>query len=333
MNTSSTVTTFLFSDIEHSSRLWEQSPDLMAPALARHDALVRSVVARNNGALVKMTGDGMHAVFDDPRDALCASLEFQRALGAPAPQGGLQLRARCGMHAGIVERRDNDFFGAAVNRAARIMAAAHGGQVLASQTVADLVSNRLPEDVRLRDLGSVRLRDLAGPERIFQVMHPSLPDAFPPLRSLESLPNNLPQPTTSFVGRERELADTRTLLARGRLLTLHGAGGIGKTRLSLQLAADALAEFPDGVWFVDLASLSDAQRVPQAVASVLGIKEDAGRPVVEALVRSLRVRRLLIVLDNCEHLIQACAELAVDLLRTGQHLKILATSREPLNVR
>jgi predicted ATPase len=213
------------------------------------------------------------------------------------------------------------------------MAAAHGGQVLASQTVADLLSNRLPEDVRLRDLGSVRLRDLAGPERIFQVMHPSLPDAFPPLRSLESLPNNLPQPTTSFVGRERELADIRALLARGRLLTLHGAGGIGKTRLSLQIAADALAEFPDGAWFVDLASLSDAQRVPQAVASVLGIKEDAGRPVVEALVRSLRDRRLLIVLDNCEHLIQACAELAVDLLRTGQHLKILATSREPLNVR
>jgi predicted ATPase/class 3 adenylate cyclase len=330
---SSGVTTFLFTDIEHSSRLWEEVPDRMGPALARHDALARSVVQRHHGELVKMTGDGMHAVFDDPQDALRATLEFQQALEVQDPTGGLRLAARCGLHAGVVERRDNDYFGNTVNRAARIMGAAHGGQVLLSQVVADLVANRLPADVGLRDLGNVRLRDLAGPERLYQVVHPTLRQAFPPLRSLESFPNNLPQQMTSFIGRERELADVGKLLAEHRLVTLHGTGGIGKTRLSLQAAADALAGFVDGAWFVELAPLTDPGRVPQAVATVLGVKEDAGRPVAEALIRTLRDRSLLLVLDNCEHLVQACAELAVTLLQAAPRVNILATSREPLNVR
>ena len=332
MGSPSTVTTFLFTDIEQSSRLWEQHPERMGPSLARHDALAKSSVETNNGQVVKMTGDGMYAVFDDPRDAILACVEFQQAIEAPMPDGGIQLLVRCGLHAGIVERRSGDFFGNAVNRAARIMSAAHGGQVLASQTVADLVTNRLPADVRLRDLGSVRLRDLATPERLFQVTHPRLRPEFPPLRSLESLPHNLPQPTTSFVGRERQLADARQFLARGRLVTLHGPGGIGKTRLSLQIASDALPDFPEGAWFVELAAIDDPRRVPQAVASTLGIKEESGRPLTEAVVRSLRDRRLLLVLDNSEHLIQACVELAVELLRGCPHVKILATSREPLNI-
>jgi predicted ATPase/class 3 adenylate cyclase len=327
------VTTFLFTDIEQSSRLWEQVPEKMGPALARHDALARSAVERNRGVLVKTTGDGIHAAFVDPRDAVNCILEFQRALASADAAGGVELRVRCGMHAGVVERRDNDFFGSAVNRAARIMGAAHGGQVLLSQAVADLLVNRLPPDVGLLDLGVVRLRDLASPERLYQILHPALPRSFPPLRSLESFPNNLPQQVTSFVGRDRELADVHGLLARGRLVTLHGAGGIGKTRLSLQAAADALADFPDGAWFVELAPLTDATRVAQAVASVLGVKEEAGRPIVEALVRAVRERRLLLVLDNCEHLIEACADLAAKLLQAGPQLKILATSREPLNVR
>jgi predicted ATPase/class 3 adenylate cyclase len=326
------VTTFLFTDIEHSSRLWEQVPDHMGPVLARHDALARSVVLRHHGVLVKMTGDGMHAVFDDPHDALLATLEFQQALETQNPIGGLRLAARCGLHAGVVERRDNDYFGNAVNRAARIMSAAHGGQVLLSEAVAHLVADRLPADVGLRDLGNVRLRDLGSPERLYQVEHPSLRQAFPPLRSLESFPNNLPQQVTSFIGRERELADVGKLLAEHRLVTLHGTGGIGKTRLSLQTAADALAGFADGTWFVELAPLSDGERVPQAVATVLGVKEDPGRPVAEALIRTLRDRSLLLVLDNCEHLVQACAEFAVALLRAAPRVKILATSREPLNV-
>lgn len=328
----STVCTFLFTDIEQSSRLWEQSPDEMAPALARHDAIARAVVPKHSGLLVKMTGDGIHAVFDDPRDAMCACIELQQGLDAENARGGLELRVRCGLHAGVVEHRDNDFFGSAVNRAARIMSAAHGGQVLVSQSVADLLRNRLPPDAQLRDLGSVRLRDLAGAERLYQLLHPALRETFPPLRSLESLPNNLPQQSTSFIGRERELAEASGLLARGRLLTLHGSGGIGKTRLSLQIAAAMLPDFVDGVWVVELASLSDAERMPQAVATVLGIKEDAGRPVIEALLRTLRERSVLIVLDNCEHLIAGCARLARDLLACGPHVKILATSREPLSI-
>ena len=305
----------------------------MGAALARHDALARSVLLQHHGVLVKMTGDGMQAVFDDPHDALRATLEFQQGLETQNSIGELRLAARCGLHAGVVERRDNDYFGNAVNRAARIMSAAHGGQVLLSEVVADLVANRLPADVRLRDLGNVRLRDLAGPERLYQVVHPTLREGFPTLRSLESFPNNLPQQVTSFIGRERELADVGKLLAAHRLITLHGTGGIGKTRLSLQVAAAALAGFADGTWFVELAPLTDGDRVPQAVATVLGIKEDAGRPVAEALNRTLRDRSLLLVLDNCEHLVQACAELAVMLLRAAPGVKILATSREPLNVR
>ena len=231
-----------------------------------------------------------------------------------------------------MERRDGDFFGSTVNRAARIMGAAHGGQVLLSQAVAVLVRDRLPAHVALRDLGLVRLRDLASPEHVYQVAHPRLRENFPALRSLEATPNNLPQQVTSFVGRAPELATVKALLDETRLLTLLGVGGIGKTRLSLQVAADAMDAYPDGVWFVELAPLMDPRLVPQAVASVLGVKEDAGRPVLEALVKFVRDRTLLLILDNCEHLVHACAELAAQLLREGPHLKVLASSREHLHV-
>jgi hypothetical protein len=189
------------------------------------------------------------------------------------------------LHAGINEHRDNDFFGTVVNRAARVMSAAHGGQVLLTGAVAALVADRLPSAVALRDLGTVRLRDLASPEHVFQVVHPGLRQDFPALRSLEATPNNLPQQVTSFIGRERELAEAKALLGNTRLLTLLGAGGIGKTRLSLQIAADVLDDYPDGVWFVELAPVADARLVPQSVASVLGVKEEMGRPVIEALVK------------------------------------------------
>ncbi len=216
---------------------------------------------------------------------------------------------RCGLHAGVEEHRDDDFFGRSVNRAARIMGVAHGGQILVSETVASLVDERLSDGVALRDLGLVRLRDLASPERVFQVVHPGLRANFPALRTLEATPNNLPQQLTSFIGREREQAEIATLLARSSLLTLVGAGGIGKTRLSLQVAADLMDEFPDGVWLVELAAIADPRLVPQAVASVLGVKEEPGRPVLEALVKVFKDRRFLVILDNCEHLVQACAEL------------------------
>src|SRR5207245_1716333 len=203
---------------------------------------------------------------------------------------------------------------------------------LVSEAVAALIGERMPPGVALRDLGSVRLRDLANAERVYQVVHPKLRQQFPALRSLEATPNNLPQQVTSFIGRERELAEVKKLLGTSRLLTLLGVGGIGKTRLSLQVAADALDDYPDGVWFVELAPLTDALLVPQAVASVLGVKDEAGRAVVESLVKYVKDRQLLIILDNCEHLVHACAELAKPLLQSGPQVKILATSREHFHV-
>jgi predicted ATPase/class 3 adenylate cyclase len=328
----SAVTTFLFTDIEGSTRLWEGAPERMQPALKRHDALARTVVEGQRGTIVKMTGDGMCAAFGDPVDAVGAAVTLQQALADPINTGGVTLPVRCGLHVGVVERRDNDFFGRVLNRTARLMAAAHGGQVLVSQAVAALVGDRLPPPVELRDLGLVRLRDLAAPEHVFQLVHPLLRRDFPALRSLDARPNNLPQQMTSFVGRERELSDVKARLAGTRLLTLVGVGGLGKTRLSLQVAADVLDDYPDGVWFVELAPLADPDRVAQAVASVLAVVEDAGRPVQEALAKFVKDRRLLIILDNCEHLLQACAELARDLLHAGPGVKVLTSSREPLHL-
>jgi predicted ATPase/class 3 adenylate cyclase len=322
--------TFLFTDIEGSTRLWEQEPERMRPALARHDAIARSAVEDNRGAVVKMSGDGIHAAFTDPLDALGAALQLQQALVDPEVTDGIALRVRCGLHTGVAERRDNDYFGSTVNRAARVMSVAHGGQVLVTQAVASLVSDRLPAGIVLRDLGAVRLRDLASPEYVFQIVHPRLRPDFPALRSLEATPNNLSQQVTSFIGRERALAEVKNLLGRARLVTLLGVGGLGKTRLSLQVGADTLDEYPDGVWFVELAPLADPRLVPQAVASVLGVKEEAGRPVDEALVKFVQNRQLLLILDNCEHLTHASAELATRLLQAGARLKILASSREPL---
>jgi predicted ATPase/class 3 adenylate cyclase len=326
------VTTFLFTDIEGSTRLWEQEHERMQPAMARHDTIVRAAVEGNRGLVVKMSGDGIHAAFEDPVDAVSAALQLQCALADPEATNGVAIQVRCGLHAGVAERRDDDFFGTTVNRAARIMSAAHGGQVLISQAVAALVSDRLPAGVTLRDLGSVRLRDLTSPERLYQLADPRLRRDFPPLRTLETAPNNLSQQLTSFIGRERELAEVKELLGKTRLLTLLGMGGIGKTRLSLQVAADVMDDYPDGVWFVELAPQTDERLVPQAVASVLGVKEQARSAVADSLVKHVADRRLLLVLDNCEHLVKACAVLAERLLRSSPHVRILASSREPLRV-
>ena len=332
MTAAAGLVTFLFTDIEGSSRLWETDPERMRPALARHDALIRGAVARHHGTVVKMLGDGVHAAFDDPRDAVDAILDLQLAMSAAPNDGGLQLRIRSGLHCGAVERRDNDYFGAAVNRSARIMNSAHGGQVLLTQSVVSLLVDRLPADVSLRDLGLIRLRDLTSPEHVYQVLHPKLRQDFPALRSLEATPNNLPQQVTTFVGRDREVAEVRRLFATTRLLTLLGAGGIGKTRVALHAAAEVMDEHPDGIWFVDLSPQSDPRLVPQLVASTLGVKEDPGNTVTDALATYVKDKRILLVLDNCEHLLHACAELATTLLRAGGRVKILAASREPLRI-
>ncbi|MFM2065386.1 MAG: hypothetical protein RLZZ584_295 [Pseudomonadota bacterium] len=327
--------TFLFTDIEGSTRLWEQRPAAMQTALRRHDELAHQAVAAHGGRIIKMTGDGLHAAFAQPLAAVQAARDFCLALGAASRDGlPVPLLARCGLHLGYDEQRGGDFFGRDVNRAARIMQCAHGGQILMSAAVAARVGAALAGDAgaAVLDLGLVRLRDLSEPERVHQLLHPALRAQFPALRTLASTPNNLAQQLNSFVGRERELAQAQAQLARSRLLTLVGLGGIGKTRLAMQLAAQVLDDYPDGVWFVELAPLADPQLVPQAVATVLGVKEEAGQGVTEALTRFVADRRLLVTFDNCEHVVQACADLAGQLLRAGAGVKLLATSREALQI-
>jgi len=326
--------TFLFTDIEGSTHLWEQHPDAMRVAHTRHDTLLRSVVEQNHGYIVKATGDGVHAAFATAPDALAAVLTAQRALRAEPWGRQVPISVRMGMHTGMAERRDGDYYGGAVNRAVRLMAAGRGGQVLMSAATQELVRDHLPDGASLRDLGRHRLKDLGRPEQVFQLLHPSLPTKFPPLRSLDNpdLPNNLPQQTTSFIGREKQVEEVKALLGKTRLLTLTGAGGAGKTRLSLQVAADLLDGDGDGVWLVELAALSDPTLVPQAVANELGVKEQAGKSIQSTLVEALKAKRLLLVLDNCEHLVAACASLAAALLRSCPNVHILASSRQPLNV-
>lgn len=324
--------TFLFTDIEGSTRLWETQPEAMRLSLAWHDERLRRCVAAHRGRIVKTTGDGIHAVFDDALDAVQALAAVQQAMDEPTPAGALPLRIRAGAHCGESEARDGDFYGPVLNRAARLMGAAHGGQSLVSQGVADAVAGRLPGPLALQDLGLVRLRDLSSPERVHQVMHPALRAQFPPLRSLEATPNNLAQQLNSFVGREAEMADTRTLLRLHRLVTLVGMGGIGKSRLSVQLGAELMDDHPDGVWLVELAPVTDGARVPQALASVLGVKEEAGQAVTESLLAWVRDKRLLVILDNCEHVLHAAAALAKQLLQAAAGVKVLASSRDALQV-
>ena len=324
--------TFLFTDIEGSTQLWEQVPERMRPALARHDALVRASIASSGGTVVKMTGDGVYAAFDDPVAAVHAALAIQCGLVDAGTTNGLELLVRCGLHLGVVERRDDDYFGDPVNRAARIMGAAHGGQILLSEAVVDRVRLHLPSLSSLRDLGRVRLKDLAIPEHVYQLIHPQLQQDFPALRSLETTPNNLPQQISSFVGRGRETIEVKRLLSRSRLLTLVGVGGIGKTRLALQVAADTHDAYPDGVWFVELGSITDPSLVPSSVAQVLGVRERAGVELAQTLGNHLKSRRLLLLLDNCEHLIDACAALAAALLLAAPEIRVLASSREQLQV-
>jgi predicted ATPase/class 3 adenylate cyclase/Flp pilus assembly protein TadD len=346
--------TFLFTDIEGSTLLWERYPEAMSAALARHDAILREAIEAHGGTVFKTVGDAFDAVFPTARDGVDAAIAAQRALDegmvsgergavrAPTPlfPGPQPLQpalptpffVRMALHTGVAEERDGDYFGPPLNRIARLLATGHGGQVLLSGATQELVQDDLPDGVRLLDLGEHRLRDLVRPEHIYQLAVPGLPVDFPPLRTLDTLPNNLPVQTTSFVGREHELAEVQRLLASTHLLTLAGPGGIGKTRLAQQAAADVLDRYPDGVWQVELAPLTDPALLPHAVATALGIREDPTRPLVATLIDALRTKRVLLLLDNCEHLIAACAELAAAVLRTCPSVQILATSREPLAI-
>lgn len=325
--------TFLFADIEGSTDLVQRLGDQgYAAVLDEYLRLSRQAVEAHSGSEVDTEGDGYFAAFPRARDAVDATIAMQKAFRSHMWPAGVSLHVRMGMHTGEPIATGTGYVGVDVHRAARISAAAWGGQVLMSHTTEVLVAQSLPAGVSLRDLGEHRLKDLREAEHLFQVVHPDLLQGFGPLRSLSVLPNNLPLQLTSFIGREREIVEVRRLLSIHRLITLTGIGGVGKTRLALQVAAEVLEIFPDGVWLVELDALSDAALVPQAVATPLGIREEPGRVLRETLLVALRSRTLLLVLDNCEHLIQACAQFVHAVLQDWPAVRILATSREPLRV-
>ncbi|MGH3898277.1 MAG: ATP-binding protein [Pseudonocardiaceae bacterium] len=327
--------TFMLTDVEGSTRLWESAPEAMGAAVARHYELLDEAIARHGGVrpLEQGEGDSVVAAFARASDALAAALDVQRAFHCEGWPAGASLRLRIALHTAEAQLRDEgNYFGRAVNRCARLRAVAHGGQVVLSRATRDLAMDRLPEHAELADLGVHRLQDLGRPEHVFGLVHPDLPAEFAALRSLDTMPNNLPGELTSFVGRRAELAQISEPLQRARLLTLTGSGGCGKTRLALQAAADAMDRHPDGVWWVELARLEDATLLPAAVIGALRLREVPGRALLDILVGHLRARRILVVLDNCEHLLASCARLADALLRGCLSLTILATSRAPLGV-
>lgn len=329
--------TFLFTDIEGSTKLAQQYPETLPTVLARHHTLLRQAIESHRGFVFQIIGDAFHASFYTVTDAIDAAIDAQRLLERE-PWAHGTMRVRMGINtgtarAGATEERAGGYEGySTLARAERVMSAAHGGQILLSNSSAELARGERPGGTRLQDMGEHRLKGLLNPEHLWQLVAPDLPQEFPPLQSLNAIPNNLPIQLTSFVGREKELAEVKRLLATTRLLTLTGVGGTGKTRLSLQVAAEVVNEYPNGVWFVELAPLSDPALIPQQIASVVGLRDESGRSALATLEDYFGTRQTLLVLDNCEHVIDATARLADTLLRAGPHLKILATSRESLGI-
>src|SRR5881398_741318 len=323
--------TFLFTDMEGSTRAWEAHPKETRAALQRHDEIVARAIEANRGTIIleRGEGDSVFAVFERASDAVAAACELQLALGKEEWPSEVPLRVRVGIHTG---EADADYRGAHVNRAARIRAIGHGEQILLSAVTAGIIRGTLPDGSSLIDLGQHRLRDVSDMEHVFQLAHPNLRENFPPLKSLSNFRQNLPVQLTSFVGRGRERKEVAALIADHRVVTLIGSGGSGKTRLAIQVGADELEKFPDGVRFVDLAPLNDASLVVDAIASSVGIKVEQGISVVDALVRTLEGTKTLVIIDNCEHVVKACADTVTGLLRAGESVRVLATSREPLGL-
>jgi predicted ATPase/class 3 adenylate cyclase len=324
--------TFLFTDLEGSSRLWEQCPDAMPAALARHDKILDEAIVGNRGRVFSTAGDGRAAAFATAGDAMAAALAAQHELRAEEWGTTGPLQVRMGLHTGPVEARDGDYLGSTVNRAARLMAVAHGGQVVCSKATAEVTGGELPEGAHLIDLGEHRLRDLARPEHVLQLAHPTLRCDFPPLSSLDAYPTNLPIHTSAFVGRERQLAEVAAALGESRIVTLTGVGGVGKTRLALQVAAELLPHYRDGAWLVELGPTVDPEAVPEVVTASLEVTQRQGRSIINTLLDFLAWKRALVVLDNCEHLLDAVAGLVEQITRACPQVAILATSREGLGV-
>jgi predicted ATPase/class 3 adenylate cyclase len=327
--------TFLLTDIEGSTRLWETVPKAMEVALEQHNRLLAGVIGGHGGVVVTSRGEGdsFFAVFPSAVAAAEAAGACQLALHGEAWPAGASLRVRMGLHTGEAHVQEGDYVDhAPINRCARVKAAAHGGQVLVTKTTRDLVEGRLGSGFGLQRLGEFRLRDLAEPELIYQLTHPDLPAGFPPIRTLAERTGNLPLQVSSFIGRERELEQTVAALGAARVVTLTGPGGVGKTRLALQVAGQVAPRFADGAWLCELAPVRDPAGVDDAVAAVFSVTARAGQGTRETLVEFLRSKQLLLVLDNCEHVLGEAAALAGVLQRSCERLVILATSRESLGI-
>jgi predicted ATPase/class 3 adenylate cyclase/DNA-binding CsgD family transcriptional regulator len=325
--------TLLLADVEGSTRLWETQPDSMRAAVARLDQTLSDAVASHHGVrpVEQGEGDSFVIAFTRAADAVACALDLQRAPLAP-------IKLRIGVHTGDIQLRDpsstqGNYIGPTINRTARLRDLAHGGQTVLSGATEPLVVDQLPADITLTDLGTHPLRDLPRPERVVQLCHPDLHNDFPPLRTVNAVAaERLPMQLTSFVGRQAEIKGIRESLADNRLVTLTGAGGAGKTRLAVQVAASIASEFDDGVWYVDLAPVTDPDVVSVTVARTLGLPDQPGQPTMDVLLRFIRDRQMLMLLDNCEHLLDASAELIIGLLGACPALTLLTTSREPIGV-
>jgi predicted ATPase/class 3 adenylate cyclase len=328
------VVTFLFTDIEGSTKLWERGPDAMREALADHDAMLRRVAEHHNGVVFKTVGDASFCAFQRPLDAVVAAIEAQRALHSAAwPSDIGEIRVRMAIHSGECAQRDGDYFGPAVNRVARLAAIAFGRQILVSAATAALVRDVLDERaIALRDLGASRLKDLRQPEPTYQVVAEGLRSDFPALTSLDSLPNNLPSQISSFVDRTNELEELRSALVQCRLLTITGPGGIGKTRLAVQLAAEIVERYPHGVWFVDLTPVQRTEFVAQTIAMAVNVQELPSEPIEKTLIAYFGSKTTLLLIDNSEQVLAGVARLARLILSQCPAVTILTTSREPLHL-
>jgi predicted ATPase/class 3 adenylate cyclase len=342
--------TFVFTDIEGSTSRWEHDPEQMQRNFTHQEKLLRETFSARGGYVYKMIGDAFQVAFTTAPIALRAVVDAQQRLGTEAWEGA-PIRVRMALHTGVTEERGDDFVGPALNRVARLLSAGHGGQVLLTQVTYELVRDDLPPGVSLLDAGTHRLKDLIRPEHIYQVNAPGMVNQFPPLKTLDTYSHNLPIQLTSFVGREKEMTEVKRIFTAqqgaaqqsaalqsadssvtARLVTLTGPGGTGKTRLSLHVAADLLENFPDGVWLVELAPLTDSALIPQTIATVLGLREVIGKSTLQMIIEHLRQKHILLILDNCEHLVEACARVADTLLHNCPSVYILASSRELLGI-
>jgi class 3 adenylate cyclase len=321
--------TLLLADVEGSTRLWETQPEEMTAAFANLDRILARVVDAHHGVrpIEQGEGDSFVIAFGRASDAVACALELQRAPLDP-------IRLRIGLHTGEVQLRDeSNYIGPTINRTARLRDLAHGGQTVLSGTASDLVDDRLPADAWLTDLGTHPVRDLPRPERVVQLCHPEIRNEFPPLRTSKAArSHNLPAQLTSFVGRRVAIAEVRQSLIDNRLVTLTGAGGSGKTRLAVEVAGQLTTEFGDGVWWVDLSPITDPDVVPSTLARTFGLRDQPGRSPMETVVRFINDRKILLLLDNCEHLLDACGQMVVELLNACDELTIFTTSREPIGV-